>query len=815
MLEITPEPSKLTDSASTPSSGALLGEASWTFKFASECDSTQTGQRVKVARNEVVLSSKVCSGAATYNSYLDLSSESAGEIKFIVEDERAGVWTEKSRFRVQKTHTRCDLVADRIKNSASGFAGGAGTESDPYRICTVKQFNEMRNQVWVDYLIDSHLYFGNSDTNGDGVVNGSDWSGTWVPMPSIFGVIDGGNYSIADFTTASFGASTLFDRANAVRNFQVTGSILTSSGNASALAYYCNSVYNVHVNNSNVTAAGDASGLCNELRGAIVQSSFQGAVQGGAGAGGLANSTSGAITISHSKFSGTVSGNMLVGGITGTAAASPVLIADSYSEGTVKGAREVGGISGSYGTLLRVHSSAQIIQQGAANSYKGGLIGYAGSVTDSAFTGTISSAGPGNSAGPITGDTTSSVVTNSSYLAASSSTCVNAGGTCNTMGTSVPDAQTLWNNASGPLANWDTLSSGDGTSDTWEYQAGSTPRLWWENNKEFTPIFSGLGTGSSPYLIQDLNAFLSIRNNSRYLASRFRLTQNLSTSSAITPIASQSSFMGTLDGQNYKITGSTLLSGSTGTGFFGSIIGARVRALGLEDFSIPTSSMPAGTLAGVCNRLLQLEDSWVRNVSVTGSGSAGGVCGTAYGANFSFLAARISAEQINVNGNSRVGGILGDSSYVYIYDSHSSGTVTGVSQVGGIAGRSEWLLLQRLYSSATVNGTSDVGGLIGYRRSNGGNIITNSFFAGSVNGNSTSSNIGLLVGFIEDPSNSNGNYAGPSGNCVNISTGGCNTQLVTGNAAVSAYYNSSSNPLSSWNFTTVWQTDGLSFPTLR
>jgi hypothetical protein len=79
-------------------------------------------------------------------------------------------------------------------------------------------------------------------------------------------------------------------------------------------------------------------------------------------------------------------------------------------------------------------------------------------------------------------------------------------------------------------------------------------RFWWENNKDFTPIFSGLGTGSS---------LLSIRNNSRYLAARFRLTQNLSTTSAFTPIANPSVFMGTLGGTD---------SFTRARGFFDSII---------------------------------------------------------------------------------------------------------------------------------------------------------------------------------------------------------------------------------------------------
>jgi len=97
----------------------------------------------------------------------------------------------------------------------------------------------------------------------------------------------------------------------------------------------------------------------------------------------------------------------------------------------------------------------------------------------------------------------------------------------------------------------------------------------------------------------------------------------------------------------------------------------------------------------------------------------------------------VSLVNVNITGNSYVGGLVGWNSVV-ITNSYSTGSVTGVYQVGGLTGNNPGVITNS-YSTGSVSGSSYLGGLTGC---NSG-AITNSYATGSVNG---VAEVGGLVG---------------------------------------------------------------------
>ena len=101
---------------------------------------------------------------------------------------------------------------------------------------------------------------------------------------------------------------------------------------------------------------------------------------------------------------------------------------------------------------------------------------------------------------------------------------------------------------------------------------------------------------------------------------------------------------------------------------------------------------------------------------------------------------------VDVTGDDRVGGLLGDSVYGSVVDSSATGRVSGTDEVGGLVGRTSGRVLR---SSAAVNvsGEDAVGGLVGLNldsfSSFDGAKIAGSYATGSVTGQSS---VGGLVG---------------------------------------------------------------------
>ena len=175
------------------------------------------------------------------------------------------------------------------------------------------------------------------------------------------------------------------------------------------------------------------------------------------------------------------------------------------------------------------------------------------------------------------------------------------------------------------------------------------------------------------------------------------------------------------------------------------------------------SENDVGLFGGV-GAAVKLQDVRLEEVNVSGNTNVGGLVG--YG-----RAATITASSVTgmVSGNTWVGGLVGDGECAMINVSSMAGTVNGDNRVGGLIGRGEDANITFSYAMGTVQGeTFQVGGLVavGSRmtitasysiamvRSNGGIVgglagdggdmtIIASYSQGSVSGGD---NVGGLVG---------------------------------------------------------------------
>ena len=93
-----------------------------------------------------------------------------------------------------------------------------------------------------------------------------------------------------------------------------------------------------------------------------------------------------------------------------------------------------------------------------------------------------------------------------------------------------------------------------------------------------------------------------------------------------------------------------------------------------------------------------------------------------------------------VNGDNRVGGLVGFNDGGTIFDSHGTGDVNGQNFVGGLVGFQEEGMMKNSSSTVSVNGESRVGGLVGETR----DVVKYSHGAGEVTGDEY---VGGLIGW--------------------------------------------------------------------
>jgi len=238
-----------------------------------------------------------------------------------------------------------------LATCGTGFAGGTGTEADPYKIAEARNLDAISNCLGTSYSdkyyelqkdIDLGSYLANtsvgwqpigssssSSFSGKFNGNGHKVSGLWINRPlannvGLFGYVDTG----AELRNIGV---EIDDGKGSVTsgNYDIGGGLVGRNDGTIVSSYAT----------GNVTG-GYVGGLVGRNDGTIVSSYATGNVTGGY-VGGLAGSNSG--TISNSYATGNVSGDSYVGGLAGSNSGT---IVSSYATGSVSGTEKVGGLVG-------------------------------------------------------------------------------------------------------------------------------------------------------------------------------------------------------------------------------------------------------------------------------------------------------------------------------------------------------------------------------------------------------------------------------------------------------------------------------------
>lgn len=274
----------------------------------------------------------------------------------------------------------------------------------------------------------------------------------------------------------------------------------------------------------------------------------------------------------------------------------------------------------------------------------------------------------------------------------------------------------------------------------------------------------GSGTVENPYQISDC---YQLQNMKYYLDAHYILANDIDASVTSTwnggtgfePIGTSAHrFIGTLDGNNYKISGLYINRPYTYyIGLFGFAHNCILENIGLKNIDINGYAYVGGLIG------------WSYSSSISNSYTSGYVSGT----------------------NDYVGGLIGYcDGNSKISNCYAMCSVSGKSLLGGLAGYNYQSLISTSYATGSVSGTEYlVGGLIGVNTGQ----ITNSYSTGDVIGNRY---IGGLVGAN-----------------TNLIKNSYSTGKVTGNQYIGGFlgYNSGSTINSYWDIETSGTTIGVGY----
>lgn len=296
------------------------------------------------------------------------------------------------------------------------FAGGDGTEANPYQISTVRQFDAIRNYLSAHFVLVNDIDLYGFYTN------------IWEPIGSqedpFTGSLDGAGFSVKNISLANGPYFERFDAAFVTINSAISVGLFSCATDASFKNL------NLEIASCNVTGGpyiffgglvGYANGctvdhvrvsgqVLNVTPGTAGRNYYGGAVGGVVG---RADSTT--ITHSHNACDVTVSSNFDPGdsgGITGLGG----IIAFSSNSGNISAKGDpiyAGGITGRSATISESYNIGDIVISGNGTSANaGGILGYGGTVTNCYNIGTVSqtNASTSSSVGSIVGSSRYSTI---------------------------------------------------------------------------------------------------------------------------------------------------------------------------------------------------------------------------------------------------------------------------------------------------------------------------------------------------------------------------------------------------------------------
>lgn len=320
-------------------------------------------------------------------------------------------------------------------------------------------------------------------------------------------------------------------------------------------------------------------------------------------------------------------------------------------------------------------------------------------------------------------------------------------------------------------------------------------------------IPSGAGTESDPMTICTAGHLQLIDS---YTTQHFKLMTDIDlANTAWTPLGTQNSFSGTLDGNNKKIKNVSISSGGE-AGFFLTVASTGViKNLTIENLNITQGSRTGGfaaTLSGT------LENCHIKGTStIANTGEAGGLAGLTNGGTIT----RSSVEGLTINSASNnTGGLVGRTtgastiSRSWIKSTTLNGTGANIS-FGGIVGITHTgaTTITNVYVLDSILITDHLlGGIVGQKNAGGSLTLSNCYVAVSEISYATAP--GSIEGIIGNGSTSSACY------WSQIST---NTTLNDPAKEKPATDFNDSGTVSGWGWdvTSIWKVNATGFPELR
>ncbi len=333
--------------------------------------------------------------------------------------------------------------------------------------------------------------------------------------------------------------------------------------------------------------------------------------------------------------------------------------------------------------------------------------------------------------------------------------------------------------------------------------------------------FSGSGSGTSgdPYLVTSASQIDEVRNN---LTTYYKQTIDIDISgysnwSKIgTTTTAGTNFIGTYDGNGYKITGLIITSTTDSyNGLFGVIgSGGTVKNLGVTGASVSSSTAGLGILAGY-NYGGTVENCYSTGTVTSSGNNAGGLLGTTSGA----VMECYSSANVTANGTSstNIGGLIGNSnSGASISQCYCTGNVMNngtsvISITGGFIGIAS-CSIDNCYSSGNVqNSTGRAGGFMGGTGANTP-AITNCYSVGHV----TAATQGGFVGYYNTGTFTSCYFDSDKAGMTNT-YGGYVTSAPTGITAKTTAEMKTQSTFTDagGNFTTTWEIVSGFYPRLK
>lgn len=239
------------------------------------------------------------------------------------------------------------FITDAYSLPFSKFAGGEGTEENPYLIASAGDLQQIKTAPKAHFRL----------------VNDIDCGGmTFYPIAEFSGTLDGAGHTVSNLQlcSQSNGATALFNYCTdaTIKNIDIynAGMLLSGTHEAGLIAATAsNSTFdNIHVRRLSVSGdnfEGEFGGIVGKM---WIRTAINGCEIAGADinlpscplAGGIAGDIRTGCTITACAFSGSMTANNTIGGIVGSTTTGDEIISFCHVNAALKGEHTIGGIAG-------------------------------------------------------------------------------------------------------------------------------------------------------------------------------------------------------------------------------------------------------------------------------------------------------------------------------------------------------------------------------------------------------------------------------------------------------------------------------------